>query len=163
MLLFTVAETVGFPVSLFYPIQMAWVYLTKGPSLSGFCVGLLYHQSHRFLPQHGPLPDCISFTCCGIPQHSVLEQAVLEFPQTWCRSCQSCYFRELDEERRKMSMMHVCVCVRERKRFTVSCPHHSTLEDSSPVAASNINMSSQNYKHMAAGAKDLSGYPVLSC
>ena len=65
--------------------------------------------------------------------------------------------------------VRLSVCVwerereRERKRFTVSCPHHSTLEDSSPVAASNINMSSQNYKHMAAGAEDLSGYPVLSC
>lgn len=41
-------------------------------------------------------------------------------------------------------MYDVC----EGERFRVSCPHHSTLEDSSPVTVSNINMSSQSHKHM---------------
>lgn len=41
-------------------------------------------------------------------------------------------------------MYDVC----EGERFRVSCLHHSTLEDSSPVTALNINMSSQSYKHM---------------
>lgn len=31
MFLFTVAKTLGSPVSNFYPIQMAWVYRTRGP------------------------------------------------------------------------------------------------------------------------------------
>lgn len=84
--------------------------------------------------------DCPSFTATGFLS-APCSSRLLVLPATWRRSCQSCYFRALGEERGK--------CVRCLwLRFWVSCPHHGTLEDSSLVTVSNINMSSQSYKHM---------------
>lgn len=71
----------------------------------------------------------------------VREMAALELPASRRRSCQSCYFRALGQERE--NVFDVC----RGERFRVSCPHHSTLENSSPVTVSNINISSQRYKH----------------
>ncbi len=118
----------------------------QGPRPSRSCVGQLYHPSHPFPPttrlSMDRFPDCLSFTATGFLSARRLEQAALELPATRRRSCQSCYFRGRGEERE--NVYDVC----ERERFRVSCPHHSTLEDSSPVMALNINMSSQSYKHM---------------
>lgn len=56
MLLFAVAQTLGSPVSLFGsdPVQMAWVYRTRGPGSSGLRVGLTHHPCCPFLAQPGP-------------------------------------------------------------------------------------------------------------
>lgn len=144
MLLFAVAKTLGSSVSLFgpYPIKMAWVYLTRGPGPVGpVWAPYTIHLIDFCPPQSGPVPWLPLFHSHGIPQRSVFEQAALELPATRHRSCQSCYFRELGEVRE--NVYDVC----EGERFRVSCPHHSTLEDSSPVTASNINMSSHSHKH----------------
>lgn len=142
--LFAEAKTLGSPVSLFgpYPIQMAWVYLTRGLCLVGpVWPPYAVYPIDFYPPQCRLVPWLALFQSHGIPQRSVFEQAALELPATRRRSCQSCYFRELGEERE--NVYRVC----EGERFRVSCPHHCTLEDSSPVTASNI-MSSQSYKHV---------------
>lgn len=97
----------------------------QGPWPSGFCMGLLYHPSHRFLPPCRPIPWLRLFHYHGIPRLSMLEQAPLELPATWHGSCQSCYFRELDEERENVHYVCVrmCMCVREIQCFLSTSQH----------------------------------------
>lgn len=56
MLLFAVAQTLASPVSLFgsNPVQMAWVYRTRGPGSSRLRVGLTHQPRCPFRAQPGP-------------------------------------------------------------------------------------------------------------
>lgn len=141
MPLFAVAQKPQTLVSCQPPwpsIQMAWVYLARGPGQVGPVWAPLHHPSHRYPPLTGSLSQpwdssalrvlagCSRVT--GKPGTDRVKAVILE---NWVR-------------RGKMCTRFVS----EWERFRVSCPHHGTHEGSSPVTASSINMSSQSYKHM---------------
>lgn len=56
------------------------------------------------------------------PQRRVLEAAALELPAAWCKSCQGCYFRELDAESKTVHV--VCVGYRD-SQFPVQIRAHA--------------------------------------
>lgn len=67
------------------------------------------HPFNSNPPQRGPRPLTASLSQLQILQLPVFERPALELPAARRRSCQSCYFRELGEERENM----YDVCVRE--------------------------------------------------
>lgn len=100
------------------------------------CVGPLYHPSHQFLPT----PAWPGSLTASLSQDS----SVLRFLAGCSRvtgNTAQIVSKLLFQSGERENVYNVC------ERFRVSCPHHSTLEDSSPVTVSNINMSSRSYKH----------------
>lgn len=136
MLLFW-AKTLGCPVNL---SPDGWGVSHQGPGSSGFCVGPLCHPPHRFLADW--LPDCLSFTALGFLSAPCSSSLLSSYQPPGVDRVKAVIL----ENRVRRGENVYCVC--EGERFRVSCPHHSTLEDSGPVTVSNINMSSRAYKHM---------------
>lgn len=136
MLLFW-AKTLGCPVNL---SPDGWGVSHQGPGSSGSCVGPLCHPPHRFLADW--LPDCLSFTALGFLSAPCSSSLLSSYQPPGVDRVKAVIL----ENRVRRGENVYCVC--ERERFRVSCPHHSTLEDSGPVTVSNINMSSRAYKNM---------------
>lgn len=132
----------GFPVSNFYPNQMAWVYHTRGP-VHAWAFSTT-HSVDFSLHMKG-FSDSHSFIAVGFLR-----------PPRWSRQL-SCY-QQPGANRVKAVILESCwgggegictQCLCARDRFTASCSNQSALENFSRVTASKINMSSQNCKHMA--------------
>lgn len=142
ILSFTLEITMGFPVSNFYPNQMAWVYRTRGPvhawaSSTTHSVDLSLHvkgfsDSHSFIAVGflGAPRWSRRLSCYQQPGANRVKAVILE--SWWGGGGGICTW---------------CLCAWDR--FTASCSNQSALENFSPVTASKINMSSQNCKHAA--------------
>lgn len=136
------------------PCQPPWPpTLSRWPgSISPGALGLVvpvwapsHRPPHRFLPTSVCVLvlDCPSFTANGFLSAPRSSRLLSSYPRPDADRVKAVILENW--VRRGENVYDVC----EGERFRVSCPHHSTHEDSRPVTASNINMSSQSYKHHA--------------
>lgn len=127
MLLFTVAKTLGFPVSLFdsYLIQMAWVYHTRGPGPVGSVWASYTLHPIDFCLRADWFPDCLSFTTMGFLGSPCWSRLLSSYQQPGTDRVKAVILENW-MRRGKMCTMCVCMCMCAREiQCFLSTSRHS--------------------------------------
>lgn len=117
ILSFTLAKTMGFPVSNFYPNQMAWMYHTRGPGQ--VWASSTTHSVHFYLHVKG-FSDCHPFIAVGFLSALCWRQLLSSYQQPGANRVKAVI---LENWMQRVKLCTLFVCIREIHSFLFKSEH----------------------------------------